>query len=433
MHRIETIEAGTPAEKSGIAVGDYLMAINGHQIKDVLDYMVFSTEEELRLDMCSAKGKSYTVLLQNLQGKPLGMGFASATLNEEKKCQNQCVFCFIDQLPGNMRSTLYFKDDDYRMCFLHGNYVTLTNADFADLKRIANMRLSPMNISVHTTNAALRQKMLKNKKAADILKILQFFYEHQIDMQVQIVLCPGLNDGKELEKTLADVATFAPAVISVSIVEVGLTRYRENLYPLQAMNQEKAQETLAIAEKFQQQMLEEYGTRWVFCADEIYIKAQKPIPDYAFYEEFLQYENGVGFIAALKKEFEEALTHTKAKDYRGKTISIATGVSIFPTMQALCEKAEKKFNMKIQVYAVENHFFGKSITVSGLLTATDIIAELKGKNLGEKLLLSSTMLKSGTKLFLDDITVEELEKELHVNVSIVPQDGAKLLQSILKG
>lgn len=433
MHRIESVEVGSPAHKSGITAGDYLIAINDNIIHDVLDYMVYSNDEHIRLDMRSAKGKDYSVSLQNLQGEPLGMSFASATLDKEKNCQNQCVFCFIDQLPKNMRATLYFKDDDYRMCFLHGNYVTLTNADALDLERIAALRLSPMNISVHTTNASLRQKMLNNKKAADILKILQFFYERHIDMQVQIVLCPGLNDGKELEKTLADLARFAPAVTSVSIVDVGLTQYRDKLYPLEALDKEKAKETLAIAEKFQCKMLEEYGTRWVFCADEIYLKAQNPIPDYAFYEAFSQYENGVGFIAALKYEFEQALAQIKPKDYHGKIISIATGVSIFQTMKALCEKAEKKFNLKIHVYAIENNFFGKSITVSGLLTGADIIQGLKGKVLGERLLVSSTMLKSGTELFLDDIAVEELKKELDVKVNIVAQDGAKLLQSILKG
>ncbi len=433
MHRIETIQAGSPAHKNGIAIGDYLIAINGHVIEDVLDYMVHSSEKNLSLDMRSAKGKDYTVSVKNPQGEFLGMGFASSTLDEEKNCQNQCVFCFIDQLPANMRPSLYFKDDDYRMCFLHGNYVTLTNAKEQDLKRIARLRLSPMNISVHTTNEKLRQKMLNNKKAEDILKILQFFYDNHIDMQVQIVLCPGLNDGKELERTLTDLAAFCPGITSVSIVDVGLTRYRENLHPLEALSKEKARETLDIAEKFQRKMLEEYGTRWVFCADEIYIKAQRSIPDYEFYEEFAQYENGVGFIAALKYEFDQALAQTKAKDYNEKTISVATGQSIFETMKALCKKAEEKFNMHIHVYAVRNTFFGESITVSGLLTGADIIKELKQKALGEKLLLSSTMLKSGTELFLDDKTVGEIEKELDVSVVIVPQDGAKLLQSILKG
>jgi putative radical SAM enzyme (TIGR03279 family) len=431
MHKIQNVVKDSIADRKGIQKGDYLVSINNQKINDILDYMYATSDDRLNIQIQKQQGRQKTIKIKNTFHYPLGIEFEHITIDQPKSCRNKCIFCFIDQLPANMRKSLYFKDDDYRMCFLFGNYITLTNTTQDDLDRIVQMHLSPVNISVHTTNPALRIKMLNNKSAGDILNKIEYLAEHNIDMQMQIVLCPDINDGEELKKTLRDLSDFYPGISSVSVVDVGLTKYRNNLYPLKNVDQAKALEIIEIINEFQRKMLDLYGTRWVYCSDEIYIKAQKKMPDYAFYEEFLQYQNGVGFIAALRKEFYDEWRVARKNDYENVHISVATGVSIAPFIKELCDVITDKFNIKINVYAIENNFFGKSITASGLLTGQDIINTLKGKTLGEKLLLPSVLLRSDTDLLLDDITINDIENELNVKIEIVPQNGAEFLKSIL--
>lgn len=431
MHRIDNVLKNSLADKEGIKKGDILISINNHKINDILDYMYLTSEDQLSIKIRKDNGKEQLVKIKNASHFPLGIEFDEATIDKPKNCKNKCVFCFIDQLPADMRKSLYFKDDDYRMCFLYGNYITLTNLKQDDLKRIVSMHLSPINISVHTTNPELRAKMLSNKDAADILDKMKYLAQNHIDMQIQIVLCPNLNDAEELKKTLDDLSTLYPYISSVSVVDVGLTKYRDGLYPLENVNKLKAQETIKIVAEYQEKMIETYGTRWVFCSDEIYIKAQEKIPDYDFYEEFSQYQNGVGFIAAFKKEFYDEFSATNQTKQAKKTVSIAAGVSIAPFIKELCASIENKYNIKVIIYEVENNFFGKNITASGLLTGCDIINSLRDKELGQKLLLPSVLLKSGTEILLDDLTISDIENELNIKVKIVPQDGAEFLKSIL--
>lgn len=431
MHKIHDIVKNSPAYKSGIKKGDFLISINNNKIQDILDYLYLTSEDKLLIKLITSDGKEKEIKIKNSYNYPLGIEFENPTINEMKSCRNKCVFCFIDQLPQNMRSSLYFKDDDYRLCFLHGNYITLTNADMKDLHRIAKLRLCPVNISVHTTNPDLRIKMLNNKTASDILDKIEYLYKNEIDMHAQIVLCPGINDKDELRNTLKDLMRFYPFMQSVSIVDVGLTKYRDNLYPLKCVDCKEADDIINITSDFQDIMYKKYDTRWVYCSDEIYIKAKRNIPGYDFYEDFLQFQNGVGFIAAFEKEFTDELNNIKASDAQNMHISVACGVSIAPYIKNLTVSAEKKYNIKINVYEIENKFFGSSITASGLLTGADIINALKDKSLGQRLLLPSTLLKSGTDLLLDDICLSDIEKELNIKIQTVPQDGAEFLKIIL--
>ncbi|NMC57760.1 MAG: DUF512 domain-containing protein [Eubacteriaceae bacterium] len=431
MHKIHDVVKNSPAYKSGIKKGDFLISINNNKIQDILDYLYLTSDDKLLIRIMTSDGYEKEIKIKNNYNYPLGIEFENPTINEMRSCRNKCVFCFIDQLPPQMRSSLYFKDDDYRLCFLHGNYVTLTNADMKDLHRIAKLRLSPVNISVHTTNPALRAEMLNNKTAGDILDKIKYLYENEIGMHAQIVLCPGINDGEELKNTLKDLMQFYPFMQSVSIVDVGLTKYRDNLYPLKCVDFTQANDIINIASFFQDIMCKKYDTHWVYCSDEIYIKAKRNIPDYDFYEDFLQFQNGVGFIAAFEKEFTEELNNIKSSDIQNLHISIACGVSIAPYIKKLTVLAEKKYNIKIDVYEIKNKFFGESITASGLLTGTDIINALKNKALGQRLLLPITLLKSGTDLLLDDISLSDIEKALNVKIQAVPQDGAEFLKIIL--
>lgn len=431
MHKIHDVVRNSPAYKSGIKKGDYLISVNNNEIKDILDYLYLTSDDKLSFQIMAADGKEKSIKVKNCYNNPLGIEFENPTIDEMKSCRNKCVFCFIDQLPQNMRASLYFKDDDYRLCFLFGNYITLTNADMKDLNRIVKLRLSPVNISVHTTNPELRIKMLNNKTAGDILDKIRYLHENEIEMHVQIVLCPGVNDGEELKCTLKDLTRFYPFVQSVSIVDVGLTKYRDNLYPLKPVDCAKANEIIDIASVFQKIMYKKYNTRWVYCSDEIYIKSKRRIPEYDFYEEFLQFQNGVGFIAAFDKEFTDELNNCPAINSYNMHISVACGASIAPYIKNWCSLAEKKYGIKIDVYEVINNFFGNSITASGLLTGADIISALKNKSLGKRLLLPNTLLKSGTDLLLDDISIADIEKQLNVKIQTVPQDGAEFLKIIL--
>ncbi len=430
MHKITAVEKKSPAARTGIVTGEELLKINGVQVTDVLDYLYLTADECPVLTIKGLDDKIRDVGIKNPRYAPLGLQFEHPTLSKPISCRNKCVFCFIDQLPKGMRASLYFKDDDYRLCFLYGNYVTLTNADQAALERIVKMRLSPVNISVHTTNSDLRVKMLGNRYAGELEGKMVYLAQNDIQMQAQIVLCPGLNDGAELKRTLRDLTAYYPQLSSVSVVDVGLTRYRQGLCEILPVDKAVASETLAIVEEFQREMLAAHKARWVFCGDELYIKAGAAIPAEDFYEDFAQYENGVGFIAALRTEFLSALK--SGMSGKKRTLSIACGTSVAPYLRELIARAHEKYGTNCVVYAVENRFFGPAVTASGLLTGLDLIDALKDKPLGDKLLLSSIMLKSGEDILLDDISVKQIEKELNIPVAICPQDGAALLRVLIE-
>lgn len=419
----------SPAGKAHIKKGDKLLSINGHEISDVLDYMFYSAYDELDISF-DRREKHFEKHIRKSDYDDLGLEFSSFLMDEKHSCRNKCVFCFIDQMPPGMRETLYFKDDDARLSFLQGNYVTLTNLSDSDVERIIEMRLS-MNISVHTTDPELRCKMMNNRFAGEKLRYLKMLADNDISMNCQIVLCPGLNDKDQLRKTLDDLEKLMPNIQSVAVVPVGLTKFREGLYPLRTFTPEESAETIRIIEEKQKVCLEKYGTRMVFASDEFYLNADMELPDTESYEDYPQYENGVGLIRSLSDEFYEALARWEDGAAQGE-ISLATGKLAFPLMKELAAAAEKKFpQRKIQVYEIINHFFGETITVAGLITAGDLTEQLKGKPLGETLLLPKAMLMADGPVFLDDMTVSDVENILSVKVRAVPNNGEELLRAML--
>lgn len=419
----------SPAYKAKIKKGDILLSVNGHEISDVLDYMFYCAYDEITLEWKS-DGKTFSKKVFKSEYDDLGLEFESFLMDKKQSCKNKCVFCFIDQMPPNMRETLYFKDDDARLSFLQGNYVTLTNMTDKDVERIIEMRLN-INVSVHTTNPELRCKMMNNRFAGEKLKYLEQISNSGLSMNFQIVLCPDLNDGDELVRTLNDLEKLMPNVSSVAVVPVGLTKFREGLYPLEPFTKEKSLETIAIIEKKQQECLEKYGTRMVFASDEFYINAQLPLPEADCYEDYPQYENGVGLMRSLIDEFDNALEECD-DEISDREISVATGRLAYPLMCSLAQKTEAKFSeLKINVYEIINRFFGETITVAGLVTATDMINQLKGKPLGSELLIPKVMLKADEPLFLDDLSVSDVEKALGTRLTATTNDGYELLDAFL--
>ncbi|MCM1328559.1 MAG: DUF512 domain-containing protein [Ruminococcus sp.] len=426
---IKSVVKNSPADGKGIAAGDMLTAVNGHGISDVLDYMYYSAEIDAELSL-ERGGESFSVKIRKSEYDDLGLEFETFLMDSKQSCQNKCIFCFIDQMPPNMRETLYFKDDDARLSFLQGNYVTLTNLCQKDIDRIIQMRLS-INISVHTTNPELRCMMMNNRFAGEKLDYLRQFAEAGISMNCQIVLCPGINDGAELERTLTDLGNLMPNIQSVAVVPVGVTKFREGLYPLTIFDKDGAGRTIDLIENFQKMFLERYGTRLVFPSDEFYITAERELPNADFYEDYPQYENGVGMVRSLADEFESALNMAEDEEVKSRETSIATGFLAYKYICGLVEKAEKKWhNIKCNVYKIRNDFFGETITVTGLITGRDLIAQLKGKPLGETLLLSASMIRRDGGLFLDDYTIEDAEKVLNVKIRIVENDGFELFDAI---
>lgn len=426
---ITSVIAGSYADKAGIKGGDMLVSLNGHMIHDVLDYMYYAAEINVAVRF-ERGGEAMSADIEKSEYDDLGMEFESFLMDKKQSCTNKCIFCFIDQMPPNMRETLYFKDDDARLSFLQGNYVTLTNLDQGDIDRIIRMRLN-INISVHTTNPELRCKMMNNRFAGQKLDYLRQFAAAGISMNCQIVLCPGINDGAELERTLTDLGALMPNISSIAAVPVGLTKFRDGLYPLTLFNKQTAGETIDLIERFQRMFLEKYDTRLVFAADEFYITAERPLPCGEAYEEYCQYENGVGMLRSLSDEFESAL---KLADdpVKPRSVSIATGAAAYDFICETVEKAAKRWhNINIRVYKIINYFFGETITVTGLLTARDIISQLKGKPLGDALIISSNMLKRDTDILLDDLTVKDIERELNIRVAVADNDGFDLLDKIL--
>ncbi|MBP0963874.1 MAG: DUF512 domain-containing protein [Oscillospiraceae bacterium] len=415
---------------AGVRKGDMLVSVNGHGIRDVLDYMFYSAEQEIVL-VLKRGDKHIALKIVKSEYDDLGMEFQSFLMDNKQSCTNKCVFCFIDQMPPGMRETLYFKDDDARLSFLQGNYVTLTNMKDEDIDRIIDMHLN-VNISVHTTNPELRCKMMNNRFAGEKLKYLKRLADADIGMNCQIVLCPGLNDGDELKRSLDDLGKLAPAVKSVAVVPVGLTKFREGLYPLKLFDKDGAAETIRVIEEYQQKFLKDFGTRLVFPADEFYLTAGLPIPDNDYYEDYPQYENGVGMLRSLEDEFSRRMKEIDAIPHKLRNVSIATGAAAYEFISELARSAEEKYpGLSCCVYKIINNFFGDTITVTGLLTGQDLTEQLLGKKLGGTLLLSESMVMRGSDIFLDDMTVAQLEKKLNVKIKLTPQDGAKLFDNIV--
>lgn len=429
MVTINSVIPGSPAHKCGAAKGDILIKINDHPISDVLDYMFYAAESNLDLEI----QRNFAVIhlkAEKDEYDDLGLEFETFLMDCKQSCRNKCVFCFIDQMPLGMRDSLYFKDDDARLSFLQGNYVTLTNLNQNDIDRIIRMKLN-INVSVHTTNPELRVKMMNNRFAGEKLNYIRQLAENGIKLNCQIVCCPGLNDGAELKRSLSDLGALMPNISSMAVVPVGLSKFRDGLYPLTSFTKETAEETIEIIEEFQAEFLRKFGTRIVFPSDEFYLIAERDIPTAEKYEDYPQYENGVGMVRSLIDEFMDALDCTEY-DNRQRHVSIATGYSAVGTIKSLAEAAEKRFNgLKCTVYAIRNDFFGESITVAGLITAQDLIAQLMDKELGEELLISSAMLRKDSDVFLDDLTITDVSRELGVTITSAENDGYDLLDAIL--
>lgn len=425
---ISKIENGSPL-KHRVHIGDTLLAINGNRVHDVLDYKFFGYDPEVSVTVRTPEGIEHTVHVAKAEGQDLGLEFETYLMDKPRSCANNCVFCFIDQLPKGMRRTMYFKDDDARLSFLLGNYITMTNLSDREIQRICDLHISPINISVHTTNPELRIKMLRNRNAGKCIDIMRRFADGGIRMNCQIVCCPGLNDGEELLRTMRELADMYPAVHSVSIVPVGLTKFREGLFELRPFTPEHSSETIDMVTAFGDECLKKFGTRLFFCSDEMYICANRELPEDEFYEEHTQLENGVGMIRLLETEFKSALSLSERPD--GVPFSIACGTSVAPFFEKLvCTAHEKYDNIDGRVYAIENDFFGHSINVTGLITGGDLINQLKGKDLGERLFISQNMLRREEMDFLDDVLLEEASAALGVPIYPIGQDGFDLWDAI---
>ena len=421
------------ADKKGIKPGDVLVSVNSHEINDVLDYRFYIKEEKLTLALVS-NGKAKKVHLRKDEDDDLGLEFDSYLMDRQHRCTNRCIFCFVDQMPPGMRETLYFKDDDSRMSFLFGSYVTLTNLTEHDVSRLIEMHISPVNVSVHTMNPELRVKMMKNKHAGECLSILKRLADAGIKLNTQLVLCPGINDGKELEYSLAELEKLLPSIQSIAAVPVGLTKFRENLPVLRTYTPQEARETIEIVDSFGESCLEKYGVRLAFCADEFYLAAGMPIPDEEYYEDYPQLENGVGLWRNLEAEFSFALAESSFEKDTERRVSIATGVAAYPLLERLCRLVGEKYPLvKADVFEIKNDFFGHSVTVAGLVTGKDLISQLKDKPHAETLIIPSVMLRSEGDIFLDDVSLEDVEKALSVSVRVTDANsGFELLENILE-
>ncbi|MBQ9085670.1 MAG: DUF512 domain-containing protein [Clostridia bacterium] len=422
------------AAKAGILPGDVLHTINQKEIHDVLDYRFYLAEKDILLSL-TRDGSPMEIRIRKQEYDDIGLDFETPLMDKKHSCENKCVFCFIDQLPKGMRSTLYFKDDDSRLSFLHGNYITLTNLHEKDIQRIIDMRISPVNISVHTTNPELRVKMMKNKRSGEVLSYMKMLADAGITLCCQIVLCKGLNDGEELARTMSDLAELAPAMESTSVVPAGLTRFRNGLYPLEPFTPEECAEVIRQINEFGDLCLKKYGSRLFFPADEFYIQANLPLPSDEFYEGYSQIQNGVGMITDLETGFEwemenvdEYLRHFSPP----RRVSVATGVAAYEHIRALCDTLSDQIpGLEIQVYSIVNHFFGETITVAGLLTAKDMIEQLSGQPLGDELLFPDVCLRSEGDLFLDDLSPEDLSRALGVPVTPTRSDASDLITKLL--
>jgi len=428
--KITKVDAHSPAERAGIVVGDEIRSIGGHPIRDVLDYKYYGYERSLEIEL--ARGdETVCVTVKKREGEDLGLEFETYIMDKARSCANNCVFCFIDQLPKGMRDSLYFKDDDLRLSFLLGNYITLTNLGDRDIERIIEMRISPINISVHVTDPELRVKMLGNRRAGRCFELMQRFAEARIMMNCQIVCCPGFNDGEVLKNTIEDLKSLFPAVSSVSIVPVGLTGHRDGLCKLEPVDVHKAWDIVQIVTEAGNRCMEEFGTRVFYCGDELYLKAGLPIPDFDHYEDFPQIENGVGMMASMEEEVRRAVEDLEETDQK-ISVSVATGTSAAPFIERMLDLlAQKCHNIEYTVYPIENRFFGGGVNVAGLITGGDIIDQLQGKPLADRLFITKCMLRAGEDVFLDDVRVPDVEKALGVRVVPVENDGYVFTDTVL--
>lgn len=430
-HIIKDVLPGSIAEELEISAGDKLLAINDQEIEDVFDYHFLANEEYLTVLIEKPDGEQWELEIEKEYEEDLGIEFEQGLMDEYRSCRNKCIFCFIDQMTKDMRETLYFKDDDSRLSFLQGNYVTLTNMSDHDIDRIVRYHLEPINVSFQTTNPELRCKMLHNRFAGEALKKVDRLYEGGITMNGQIVLCKGINDGEELERSIRDLMKYAPQLQSVSVVPVGLSKYRDGLYPLLPFTKEDAKEVLHIIHKWQKKAYEEFGIHFIHGGDEWYILAEEELPKEERYDGYLQLENGVGMLRLLTNEFEEGYERLNG-DERDREVSIATGFLAYPYIQRMADRIMEKYpKSKLHVYGIRNDFFGELITVSGLITGQDLIGQLKGKALGEKLLLPCNMLRIEEQDFLDDVTLQDVKDALQVPVDIVKSSGQDFIDAVL--
>lgn len=438
MVEIVAVAPGSPAEKAGAHPGDILLRVNGNEIGDVLDYGFYTAEKSLTM-MLRRGEQVLSLSLQKEEYQDVGLEFATPLMDKKHCCANKCIFCFIDQLPPGMRSTLYFKDDDSRLSFLHGNYITLTNLDDSEIERIIKMHISPVNISVHTTNPELRVKMMKNKRAGEVLKYLDRLAEAGVTMHCQIVLCRGINDGPELERSMRDLTKYYPAINSVSIVPAGLTRYRQGLYPLSPYTPEECAAVVDMVDSYAKKLRRRFRTRLFYCADEFYVKSGRPLPGESYYEGYAQLENGVGMLTSQGNEFDAELDYVE--DYiraaggreavARRHCSLATGVAAYGFISGCLEKLRQVcYDVHCEVYCIENRFFGPEITVAGLLTGHDMAEQLSGRELGDELLIPAATLRADGDLFLCGMTPAELSARLGVKVRPVKNDGAELMAAI---
>lgn len=430
-HFVRKILPGSIAQEMDIQAGDEVLSINGSPIEDIFDYQFLIQDENIDLLLRKPDGEEWLLEIEKDEDEDLGLEFENSLMDEYRSCSNRCIFCFIDQMPPGMRETLYFKDDDSRLSFLQGNYVTLTNMKEHDLDRMIRYRLEPINISVHTTNPELRCRMLRNRFAGDICEKIRKLYRAEIEMNGQIVLCRGINDGPELDRTIRELSEFLPYLKSLSVVPVGLSRYREGLYPLEAFDGEDAGRVLETIHRWQDRLYEKWGRYFVHASDEWYLLAGQPLPREERYDGYPQLENGVGMLRLLFQEVKEDL-EKRTGDQRKRKISLATGVLAAPWMEKLGRMISRKFpGVRLRVCPVANRFFGEQITVSGLLTGQDLKGQLTGQDLGECLLLPCNMLRDGENVFLDDMTVEELEEALGIPVQVTDEPGSALVSSVL--
>ncbi|MBA1333720.1 MAG: Fe-S oxidoreductase, related to NifB/MoaA family with PDZ N-terminal domain [Firmicutes bacterium] len=432
-HRIDAVTKGSIAEEAGVEPGDYLISINNIMVNDIIEYRFLINDETIELIVQKPTGEEWVIEIDKEPSEDLGMVFADEMMDKAKRCRNKCVFCFIDQLPKGMRESLYFKDDDSRLSFLQGNFISLTNLTDDDADRIIRYRISPLNVSVHTTDPETRNRMLGNPRAGEALKLLERFAENGIILNCQIVLCPGINDRDCLDNTVSDLGILWPSVRSIGIVPVGLTKYREGLYPIDPCDDICSKGIIDKVRKWQNEFLTTKGSRLVFIADEFYLRAGEDIPPFEEYEDFPQLENGIGLMALFKRELEDELSAIRVKGEPKGAYSLATGNAACGFMRRMSSLIESEYkSIRIQVYPITNCFFGDTIDVSGLITGKDLIEQLRNKPLDNALLIPQNMLKSGSRVFLDDVTVEDVEKELGVKVIVCPVKGDEFVRKTVR-
>ena len=433
MVKIFDVEKDSRASRAGILAGDMLISINNNPINDVLDYRFYLSEGLVTL-FCSRSGKGYSVTIKKGEYDDIGLEFETPLMDEKHSCKNKCIFCFIDQNPKGLRAPIYFKDDDSRLSFIHGNYITLTNMNDDDVKRIVKMRFSPLNISIHTTNPELRVKMMKNKRSGEVLRYLDEFKKARLYMCGQIVLCKGVNDGDELVRTMNDLAEYYPYLSSVSVVPAGLTKYRDELYPLTDFNAEEAGKVIDAVNAFGEKHKDEFGSRLFYAADEFYLKSGRAIPSDEYYEDYPQLENGVGMLRSFSEEFNVGIDDVSdlvASLSSPRRVAVATGVASYNMIKSMCDRImQLSDKLNIEVYQIKNNFFGDSITVSGLLTGKDMLEQLKGRLDCDELLIPGASLRYPEEDFLCGMTLLELSESLEVNIRACTNDGFEFIDAV---